>query len=138
MKKNLDEASSTDLQEFAETHAKSWMDHLDWAIHRKRHASSDILILRYEDMKLDMVAQVVLMVDYLGLRISAEDISRAVEVQSLENRRSLAIRKNPTVHTYVIGEGETGLGEALFADILDAELVAKMSDKYHELSDLMR
>lgn len=98
----------------------SWVDHVEAALNTRKDAPDNILIVRFEDLKEDAVRELRRMAEFAGIKVSNQDLIRAVEHCQLSNLRALEERKTPTSREDATNEffrsGKTKQWESVFTE----------------------
>ena len=87
---------NTTFKEFLERddHFPSlWGDHVASWLFKERTPSGSILVVRYEDLLNDALAQLRHMVEFIGLERTEGELQHAVEAASFKNMRRLEVQK---------------------------------------------
>lgn len=105
---------------------RSWLDHAG-------------LVVKYEDLRADPAAQIRRLVDYVGITVNDEEITRALDASTLEHTRSAqdrsstAFKQQFTSDFQFARKGEIGEGAQQFGPELEALLTRKRQEYSFDL-----
>ncbi|MEO0770999.1 MAG: sulfotransferase domain-containing protein, partial [Cyanobacteria bacterium J06649_4] len=72
----------------------------DWQTHKSE--AQGVLVVRYEDMKADAIAQVRRVFEFIGLPITDDELRQAVEYASFKNMRKMEVEGSAQVRAGVM------------------------------------
>jgi hypothetical protein len=109
-----------------------WGDHVASWLFREHTPSGSILVVRYEDLLHDCVAQLRSMVEFIGLERTEGELQHAVEAASFENMRRLEVEKGRPYEDigpdFFVREGRWGAWKELFGTEEKAVFKAREGD----------
>jgi hypothetical protein len=95
-----------------------WGDHVASWLFKEHGRSQKILVVRYEELLCDCLAQLRRMVDFMGMETTEDQLQDAVEAASFKNMRRLEIEKGrpykDTGPDIFVREGRWGTWKELF------------------------
>ena len=84
-----------------------WHEHVQQAINWQKILPKRILMLRYEDLKADPVHEVSRIASFLNVKVSAERISKVVEMCNLAKVKEHATKDHDNVFkNHTLGDGK--------------------------------
>lgn len=79
-----------------------------WEEHVRGYLESDVMIVKYSDLKRDTLSEVKRICEHLGIERSEEDLKQAIHNQSFENKKKALLASNELKKASSLRKGKNG------------------------------
>ena len=130
--KTLDGIGHDEKRDFFLLESMKWVKHLNQVKLLVDRQPNNYSVHSYEGMLADAESEFIKMADFLGLHCDRGVVAEAISNQSMVVRR----QKFKPSDSYNLGEGEVGLGELFFANVLDDEIKCELFEVYNQMRNI--